>query len=375
MLLLLIVQVFALSQFIVSFKHGDLTSLAQKYIAKISKKYSKTKRSFGSAPHLYGSIPQVTTFKINDFQGIIIKVDLQLSDLITEEVDFVEEDNKVSLNLVQTSAPWNLGRISVRDLPIPSTFTYLDNGGVGTRIYVLDTGIRTTHDQFRGRAIKGPNFSTDSVNDDTHGHGTHVAGIAGGMTFGVAKNSNLISVKVLDSNGQGYISSIIQGLDYVVKNANAKSVINMSLGGGPSRTLDRAVTAASQSVVVVVAAGNSNTDACKQSPARVTNALTVAASTNQDQRASFSNYGSCVDIFAPGVSILSAYASSDLATATMSGTSMAAPHVAGVVSLALSQYQFDSVSKVMSFIKQNSTWNRLSSIGSKTPNTLVYSLV
>jgi subtilisin family serine protease len=255
---------------------------------------------------------------------------------------------------------------------------YPDSAGVGIDAYVIDTGIRTSHVQFGGRAFFGANF-VDSVNSDGNGHGTHVAGTIGGSTFGVAKRVSLIAVKVLNSQGSGSTSGVIAGINWAVNRMKSKrsskiaSVANLSLGGGISSALDNAVAAATAAgLVMVVAAGNEAVNACNTSPARAPTAITVAASTSSDSWASFSNWGICVDIISPGVSIRSSWSTSNTATNTISGTSMAAPHVAGVVALALADRVFTTTQQVTSFIKSYATNGKITGSLRGTPNSLIY---
>ncbi len=254
-------------------------------------------------------------------------------------VDYIEPDRVVqidqdSVDVAQTGAPWGLDRIDQASLPLNSTYNYNVTGN-GVHAYIIDTGVRTTHNEFAGRIGNTYSAIAGGV-EDCNGHGTHVAGTLGGTTYGVAKQVTIHPVRVLACNGSGSISGVIAGIDWVTADHIKPAVANMSLGGGASASLDNAVAKSiAAGVTYAVAAGNSNTNACNASPARLSTALTVAASTSTDSRASFSNYGSCVDLFAPGQSILSAYYTSNTAVATLSGTSMAAPHVAGVAALYL----------------------------------------
>ncbi|KAJ7025899.1 serine-type endopeptidase [Mycena alexandri] len=284
------------------------------------------------------------------------------------EVDFVEKDQIVRTqeSAVQKSAPWGLARVSHREKLRFATFTlyeYEDQGGKGVDVYVIDTGINIAHQEFQGRASWGKTIPDNDVDEDGNGHGTHCAGTIASRKYGVAKGANVIAVKVLGSNGSGSMSDVIAGVVYAADQAAAKaktaeaekaatgksahkgSVANMSLGGGKSPALDRAVNAAVDSGLhFAVAAGNDNRDACSYSPAAAEKAVTVGASTLGDERAYFSNYGACVDVFAPGLNILSTWTGSPTATNTISGTSMASPHTAGLLAYLLSIYphkQFD----------------------------------
>lgn len=292
-------------------------------------------------------------------------------------VDFIEQDQIVTTRAIQNNATWGLDRVDESDLPLDGFYEFNFDGS-GVDAYIIDTGIRASHAQFGGRVS---NNGFTAINDgrgttDCNGHGTHVAGTVGSQTYGVAKNVNLIAVRVLGCNGSGSNAGVIDGVNYVAQNASGPSVANMSLGGGNSTALDRAVeNAISRGVTFVVAAGNSNANACSGSPNRVPAALTVGSTTSSDTRSSFSNFGSCVDLFAPGSSITSAWSTSDTATRTISGTSMAAPHVAGVVALYMDQTPSVTPSQVENAIESAAVTGRLSSIGTGSPNLLLQSLL
>ncbi len=289
----------------------------------------------------------------------------------------VEVDQRVELfgggSQPAPPAPWGLNRIDQRKLPIDATYSW-GTTGAGVNVYILDTGIRTTHMEFEGRAVGA--FSSvkgKSSTDDCHGHGTHVAGTVGGRTYGVAKDAKLYAVRVLDCDGSGAYSGVIAGIDWVTRNRQLPAVANMSLGGGKSQALNDAIAASVRAgVTYAVAAGNSSYDACSFSPASAPEALTVAATTRQDAQAYYSNWGSCVDLYAPGDSILSAWNTGDDATAIKRGTSMAAPHVAGAAALYLESHPLDSPATVAAALAAAATQGQVTSFGTGSPNLLVF---
>lgn len=289
-------------------------------------------------------------------------------------IEFIEADQPVTAFVTQTNATWGLDRIDQRDRPLNGTYVY-EADGSGVRAYIIDTGIRPSHNDFGGRVAGGFTAINDGRGTtDCNGHGTHVAGTVGGTTWGVAKKAQLIPVRVLNCQGNGTTAGVIAGVDWVTANHVKPAVANMSLGGGASTALDAAVAnAVSAGVTMVVAAGNDNANACNYSPARAASAITVGATTSSDARASYSNYGNCLDLFAPGSSITSAWYTNNSATSTISGTSMASPHVAGVAALYLQQNPSASPSSVTNAIVGNSTTGKVTSAGSNSPNRLLYS--
>ena len=288
-------------------------------------------------------------------------------------VEYVEEDGVVTADATQSNPPWGLDRIDQRNRPLSGTYTFNWTGS-GVRAYVIDTGIRTSHTQFGGRASNVFDAFGGS-GADCNGHGTHVAGTIGGSTYGVAKSALLRGVRVLDCNGSGSNSGVIAGVDWVRNNRINPAVANMSLGGGASSALDTAVNNLSNSgVAIAVSAGNSNANACNSSPARAANAITVGSTTTTDARSSFSNFGTCLDLFAPGSGILSAYVTSDTATATLSGTSMASPHVAGAAALYKQANPGASAATIRNALVNNATTNVVTNAGTGSPNRLLYTL-
>ncbi|WP_406065626.1 S8 family peptidase [Streptomyces sp. NBC_01077] len=287
----------------------------------------------------------------------------------------VEQNQVVHADATQTNAPWGLDRIDQANLPLSGTYTYPDSAGSGVTAYVIDTGVRISHSQLAGRAVNGYDaVDGDTVAQDGNGHGTHVATTIAGTTYGVAKAAKIVAVRVLDNNGSGTTAGVIAGIDWVTAHhtAGAPAVANLSLGGGASTALDNAVkNSIADGVTYTVAAGNSGVNASSSSPARVAEAITVGATSNTDAKASWSNYGSVLDLFAPGVSITAGWNTSDTATSTISGTSMATPHVAGAAAIYLAGHTSATPAQVASALVNGATTGKVTTPGSGSPNRLL----
>ena len=293
-------------------------------------------------------------------------------------VDYVEPDGLYSADSTESPVTWGLDRIDQRARPLDNSYTYT-NTGAGVTAYIIDTGIRFTHSEFGGRASTGYDAVTAGGNAaDCNGHGTHVAGTVGGATYGVAKAVNLVAVRVLDCNGSGTTAQVIAGIDWVTANHTPSAVANMSLGGGASTSIDTAVrNSIASGVSYAIAAGNGflglfAQNACNTSPARVTEAMTVSATDSSDKKPSWANVGTCVDWFAPGISVTSAWNTSDTATNTISGTSMATPHTTGVAALYLQSRPGATPSQVQEGLRANTTPGVVVSPGSGSPNKLLF---
>lgn len=313
----------------------------------------------------------------NVFSGFAINLPTQAAAALARnpKVLSIERDIEVTTFETQLGATWGLDRIDQRALPLSNDFIYSATGA-GVRVYIVDTGVRATHTEFIGRMTTGFTALKDKRGtDDCNGHGTHVAGTVAGTTYGVAKTATIVPVRVLNCRGSGTTSGVIAGLDWVAQDhTTGPAVVNLSLGGGASAALDAAVLGVvNDGVSVIVAAGNSNADACASSPARVLQAVTVGATVSTDGRASYSNFGACLDLFAPGSAITSAWKSSDTATNTISGTSMASPHVAGVAAVLLSRTPSLTPIQVVAALTSSATSGIVTSAGTGSPNLLLYS--
>ena len=328
----------------------------------------------------------VHRYNFNGFNGYSAHLPPFIVKLVQklDGVALVVEDKVRRISDTQENVPaWGLLRISEhkKQQLADYRYEYPEKAGEGVDVYVIDSGIQVDHPEFEGRAVVGKSFVEHEGDTDFNGHGTHVAGTIGSKTYGVSKKVKLVSVKTMNGTGYGDDSDIVAAIDWVVKKVQSKgksgsikSVINMSLGGDASPVLDMAVKGAIDSgIVVVVAAGNSAGDACKLSPARVPEAITVAASDMYDQIAEFSERGTCVDLFAPGVDIVSTWKNGKIES--ISGTSMAAPHVAGVVALALSEKEFDKAVDVQPFLSSIGTRNVIQGDLKGSPNVLLFESV
>ncbi|KAG0047998.1 serine protease [Gryganskiella cystojenkinii] len=336
-------------------------------------------------------------YDMGTFQGIAGRFSPEVLSEIRQNPDvaYVERDQMVYTSDIQKNAPWGLARISHRKtltLKNYKKYNHNPNGGEGVTVFVIDTGIYTKHDQFEGRASWGATIPKGDPDTDDNGHGTHCAGTIGSAAYGVSKKAEIVAVKVLRSNGSGTMSDVVAGVDFAIQGHQRLrtqqgkrykgSVANMSLGGGKSRPLDAAVAnAVSQGLHFAVAAGNDNRDACNYSPAGVESAITVGASSLDDSRAYFSNHGSCVDIFGPGKDIESTWIGFKNAKRSISGTSMASPHVAGLVAYYLSLAPESSSGfhsgpitpkEMKALLKERATRDVLTDVNSRTPNLLIY---
>ncbi|WP_320066863.1 S8 family peptidase [Micromonospora sp. RTGN7] len=321
-----------------------------------------------------GDVAQVYGAALNGFEARLSEAAAKRL-AADPSVAWVEQNHEVSIETTQTNPPWGLDRIDQTSLPLNSAYSYTSTGS-GVTAYIIDTGILTSHTNFGGRAVDGYDAVDNALPAaDCNGHGTHVAGTVGGSTYGVAKGVRLVAVRVLNCAGSGTNAGVIAGVNWVTSNhqAGQPAVANMSLGGGLNTSLNTAVAnSVADGVTYAVAAGNSNANACNYSPAAVASAITVGATQSNGARASYSNYGTCVDIFAPGTGVLSAWYTSTTATNTISGTSMASPHVAGGAARVLQNNPSWSPAQVASYLISTASTGTVTSPGTGSPNRLLY---
>ncbi|MGC4764951.1 S8 family peptidase [Micromonospora sp. DT46] len=356
---------------------GGATAVADSYIV-VFKDTSVARSSVGdTAQRLVGRHGGAVARTYGAaLRGFEVRVDARAAARIAADpaVAYVEQNHTVSIAGTQTNPPsWGLDRIDQRALPLNSSYTY-PNTASNVHAYIIDTGIRFSHSDFGGRAVSGYDAVDGGSADDCNGHGTHVAGTVGGSAYGVAKGVQLVGVRVLNCQGSGTNAGVIGGVDWVTANAVKPAVANMSLGGGANASLDTAVrNSINSGVSYGLAAGNdSGGNACNTSPARTAEGITVGSTTNTDARSSFSNIGTCLDIFAPGSSITSAWYTNDTATNTISGTSMATPHVVGVAALVASANPAWTPQQVRDYLVNNATSNVVTNPGTGSPNKLLY---
>ncbi|SCE68273.1 Peptidase inhibitor I9 [Micromonospora haikouensis] len=356
------------SSYIVVLKDSAVGGKAGTRAAAVASSAGSLAKRFG------GSVAQVYGAALNGFE-------VRLSEAAAKRlaahpsVAWVEQNHEVGIQTTQANPPWGLDRTDQAALPLSKSYNYT-SAGTGVTAYVIDTGININHSDFGGQAVDGYDAVDNALPAaDCNGHGTHVSGTVGGTTYGVAKDVKLVAVRVLNCRGRGTNAGVIGGVNWVTSNhqAGQPAVANMSLGGGANSSLDTAVAnSIADGVTYAVAAGNSNANACTSSPAAVPTAITVGATQSNDARASFSNFGTCLDIFAPGVDVLSAWYSSNTATNTISGTSMASPHVAGAAARVLSNNPTWTPAQVASYLTSTATAGVVTSPGTGSPNRLLY---
>ncbi|KAG0351827.1 putative subtilase-family protease [Gamsiella multidivaricata] len=352
--------------YIVVLKDGNTVDSFQPKFDDIAKRQNGR----GRKPSIHRKYNKISGFAATVNQAALKEL------LAAPEVAYVEQDQIFTIQDSQTSPPsWGLTRVSQTDLDLTQPYLYNEAAGEGITAYVVDTGVYAEHEEFEGRATLGANFIDGSEDTDENGHGTHVSGTIGGASYGIAKKVNIVGVKVLDASGSGSTSGVVAGMDWVASQATpGKSVVNMSLGGGKSKAIDDAAARLFKAnIPLIVAAGNSaTTDACNGSPSGAANALTVAASDKNDKVASFTSYGKCVEIFGPGVGITSSWIGSSDAKNTISGTSMATPHVVGVAALYLSFNSLPTAQSVFDKLVATATPNKITGNLKGSPNKLVF---
>ncbi|MEV1051262.1 S8 family peptidase [Streptomyces sp. NPDC049887] len=345
-------------------------AVAGSYIVLLDEKTDKKKL----AEEYGGSLQRTYSSAVNGFSASGLSETEAKRLAADPAVDKVVQNKKFTVNATQDNPPsWGLDRVDQADTAGDSKYTYPDGAGEGVTAYVIDTGVRITHKDFDGRASHGFDaIDNDETADDGNGHGTHVAGTIAGASHGVAKKAKIVAVRVLDDSGSGTTEQVVAGIDWVTKNHQGPSVANMSLGGGADPALDEAVQkAVAAGVTFGVAAGNESSDAGQGSPSRVREAITVASSTKDDKQSDFSNFGAVVDIYAPGSDITSAWNDSDEGTKTISGTSMATPHVVGAAAVYLAAHQDATPDQVAKALTDGATPDRIGNPSEGTPNKLL----
>ncbi|MFE1147951.1 S8 family serine peptidase [Streptomyces albidoflavus] len=343
------------------------------YIVMLDEKVSKAEKK-GLAKEYGGTFKRNYGSAVNGFSTAGMSLEDAKRLAADPAVEKVVQNKKFTIDATQTNPPsWGLDRIDQTETAGDGEYTYPDAAGEGVTAYVIDTGVRVTHEDFEGRATSGYDaVDGDDDADDGNGHGTHVAGTIAGAAHGVAKKANIVAVRVLDDNGSGTTEQVVAGIDWVTENHSGPSVANMSLGGGADEALDTAVrNSIAAGVTYGVAAGNESSDASSSSPARVEEAITVASSDEDDAQSSFSNYGDIVDIYAPGSEITSAWNTGDDATNTISGTSMATPHVVGAAAVYLGGNPEATPEEVATALTDGATPDAITNPSAGTPNLLL----